>query len=238
MDGRSCLCTNRIVDNEIAREECDFPCVENPKQICGGNYAQSYYDTGVQVAGPARQVEITNRTSSSISLRWQHFDPLVLQSGDTTLSQYIIRARVLKSYSSLIVPPPPQWTVEKRHNSKIELVNLHPGTKYNITITSESDAHGEGGVSSIIAETEIGIPDPEPPQPKVLKREGNTMTIEIPPLVNDNGPISAVHVVVIYIDSELSLTFDESLLKSFSEAQEDGVNYYIAAELSNEVSVK
>lgn len=127
--------------------------------------------------------------------------------------------------------------VEKRSDSQIELVNLHPGTKYNITITSESENNGEGGTSYILAETEIGIPDPEPPEPKIVNKEGSTMLIEIPPLININGPITYVHVIVVFVDSEISQRFDESLLKSFNEAQEDGTDYYIAAELTNQVSV-
>lgn len=236
LDHRICLCTNRIADDEIGADECDFPCDDSPEQMCGGNYAQSYYDTDVRVAGPPRQVEIANRTASSILLRWQHFDPLVLQKDDTTLTRYVIRATVLKSLAPIAVPPPPQWRVEKRSDSQVELVNLHAGTKYNISITSESDDHGEGGTSSVVVETEIGIPDPEPPQPKTIKKEGNTLLIEIPELVNNNGPITFVHVVVVFVDSELSQTFDETLLKNVIEAQEDGTNYYIAAELAYEVS--
>lgn len=236
LDRHECLCTNRITEKEIDADECDYPCAENPKQICGGSYAQSYYDTDVHVAGPPRQLEITNRSSSSIQLRWQHYDPLVLDKEDTTLTRYAIRANVVKSFSSMGVLPPPQWIVEKRSDSQIELVNLHPGTAYNISITSESEVHGEGGISYVLAATEIGIPDPEPPQPKIVKKDGNTMLIEIPQLINDNGPITYVHVIVVFVDSELSQRFDESLLKNFNQAQEDGSNYYITAELENEVS--
>lgn len=130
--------------------------------------------------------------------------------------------------------PLPQWSVEKGTDSQIELLDLNPGTKYNITVQSVSDEHGDGGTSSIIAETEIGTPDPEPPQPKVVKRDGQTMIIEIPPLINNNGPITAVQVIVVFVDSELSQTFDKNLLKNFKQAQEDGTSYYIAAELLNE----
>lgn len=130
--------------------------------------------------------------------------------------------------------PLPEWRVDKGNDARIELVNLSPGTTYNVTVTSVSDAHGDGGTTSIIVETEIGVPDPEPPQPKIVKHDGQTMTIEIPPLTNNNGPISAVHVIVVFVDSELSQTFDKNLLKTFNEAQEDGTSYYIAAELPNE----
>lgn len=87
----------------------------------------------------------------------------------------------------------------------------------------------------MIADTEIGEPDPVPPQPATLKSDGRTMMIEIPALVNNNGPITAVQVVVVFVDAELSQQFDENLLKGHSQATEDGTNYYITAELPNEV---
>lgn len=69
----------------------------------------------------------------------------------------------------------------------------------------------------------------------IRRRNGRTLSIEIPPLVNNNGPVTAVHVVVMFIDTEISQQFDENLLKSYKQATEDGINYYITAELANEV---
>lgn len=234
LDGNACLCSNTINEQELPADECDRPCTDQREQICGGSYAQSYYDTDIKVAGPPRSVRIINRTDTSIVLHWQHSDPHVLRADDKSLSRYVIRAKILQSYSSMAKLPLPQWSVEKGTDSQIELLDLNPGTKYNITVQSVSDEHGDGGTSSIIAETEIGTPDPEPSQPKVVKRDGQTMIIEIPPLINNNGPITAVQVIVVFVDSELSQTFDENLLKNFKEAQEDGTSYYIAAELLNE----
>lgn len=204
------------------------------EQICGGSYAQSYYSTEIKVAGPPRNVHAMNRTDTSIAIHWEHFDPHVLHPDDTSLSRYIIRAKIVKSYSTMAKLPLPQWSVEKGTESQIELVNLNPGTTYNISVQSVSDLHGDGGVSSIIADTEIGIPDPQPPEPKIVRREGQTLTIEIPPLTNNNGPITAVQVIVVFVDSELSQTFDETLLTNYNHAQEDGTSYYIAAEINAE----
>lgn len=72
--------------------------------------------------------------------------------------------------------------------------------------------------------------------PNVLYSNEKTLTIEIPPLTNENGPVSWIRVVVIFVDSELSQKFDESLLKGYAEALEDGTSYYITAQLPNEVS--
>lgn len=111
------------------------------------------------------------------------------------------------------------------------------GSTYNISIRSQSEEYGAGGLNWIIADTEIGEPDPEPPQPTTIKSDGRTLTIEIPALVNNNGPITAIQVVVVFVDAELSQQFDEHLLKGFAQANDDGTNYYIAAELQNEVNL-
>lgn len=73
--------------------------------------------------------------------------------------------------------------------------------------------------------------------PNILSCNGKILTIEIPPFFNENGPISYIHVVVIYVDSELSQKLDEILLKDYVGAIEDGLSYYIAAQLPNEVLI-
>lgn len=117
----------------------------------------------------------------------------------------------------------------------IDRLHLFIAATYNVSVISYSDDFGEGGTSYIQATTEIGIPDPSPPLPNVLYSNEKTITIEIPPLMNENGPISLIQVVVVLVDSELSQRFDETLLKGYKEAIEDGTNYYITAELPNEV---
>lgn len=233
LDGNACHCTNTITESELQNEECDKPCSENIDQICGGNYAQSYHDTDVRVAGPPRNLQIVNQTDSSIVLKWQAPE----QQQPQSLIRYIIRANILKKFGPNSLLPLPQWTQEKTAASpQIELPNLNPGSTYNLSVISDSENRGEGGVAWIIGETDIGVPE-LPAQPNVVSRKEKTLTIEIPPLVNNNGPVTAVHVVVIFVDSELSQQFDEHLLKGYKEAAEDGTNYYITAELNNEVRI-
>lgn len=120
----------------------------------------------------------------------------------------------------------------------INLINeiCFAGSMYNISIRSFSEEYGGGGLSWISADTEIGEPEPVPPQPTVLKTNGRTITIEIPQLINNNGPITVIQVVVVFLDTELSQQFDENLLKGYAQAVEDGTNYYITAELPYEVN--
>lgn len=114
--------------------------------------------------------------------------------------------------------------------NQFELLNLHPGTTYNITVTSIAQ-NIKGGEVFMEAETEIGIPDPEPDEPNILSRTSNKITIEIPTIINDNGPITSFQVVVQFVGDEFVQNFNNSLLKTYSESQEDGTPYYITAEL-------
>lgn len=187
MDGNTCHCSNTLKEAELTNDECDRPCTENHDQICGGSYAQSYYDTDSKVAGIPRNVRIVRKTDTSILLQWSA--PEEHQS--KSLDEYIIRANILKKFGSNSIPPLPQWMVEKNGASaQTELVNLNPGSTYNLSIISHSYEFGEGGIASIIAETDIGQPDPEPPQPNVVNRDKKTMTIEIPFIANNNGPVT------------------------------------------------
>lgn len=258
LNGDKCSCSNTISEKELEFKDCDRPCSENSNQKCGGNNADSYYDTGIKgkyyllnskyelasvkinqfqstVAGPPQNIRIINSTSSSISLEWEHpLDVLKSDYEPSRLTQYNIRTNVLRTYASNDIMLPKQWAIQRDSQPRTELTNLHSGTTYNVTITSYSEKYGEGGTNSIVADTMIGQPDPEPPFAKIIKRNDQTVEIEIPQLRNDNGPINTIQVVVFFIDSELSQTFDQNLLKNFAHAQEDGTSYYIAAELSND----
>lgn len=223
-----CSCTESIKANELNETECNMKCIGNPTQTCGGRTAQSYYQTGVEVAGPVRNVSQADRSETSITLRWK--DP----EQKKFLRDYIVRVKPIKTFAKSLLPG--QWTVPKDSN-QVDLSPLHPGTTYLIEIVSNSD-RGEGGIASVTIETEIGVPEPEPQQPTVLSRSDTSIVIEIKPQSNINGPISFYHVIVLYIDNGLVQQFDENLLTNFKQAQDDGTNYYITAELEYQDSVR
>jgi hypothetical protein len=73
----------------------------------------------------------------------------------------------------------------------------------------------------------------EPILPRIIKRDKGQVTVELSPVVNENGPITAYRVVVVYEDGRSS--FREDMLKSYQEAVSEGLPYYIAAELDPQV---
>jgi hypothetical protein len=73
----------------------------------------------------------------------------------------------------------------------------------------------------------------EPTLPTILKRDQGQVVIAMSPVVNRNGPITAYRVVVVNDGGHSALRKD--MLKSFQEAQSEGLPYYIAAELDPQV---
>lgn len=179
------------------------------------------------MAGPPLNLRLTNRSDTALTIRWNE------PPTHSLVKQYIVRAIVLKTYATHMLLLIPEWIVQQ-DELQAELVNLHPGTEYNITVTSESN-HGEGGQASILGTTEIGVPDSELEQPKILSRTDSTVVVEIKPTTNNNGPINFYRVVVHLVDTEIVQNFDETLLSDYKHSQEDGLNYYIAAELDLQV---
>lgn len=82
-----------------------------------------------------------------------------------------------------------------------------------------------------MGETLVDVPKPKPPTPIIEDIGDTTITISIPRIKNENGPISKLQIIVYQVDNIISQPFDRELLGSWSEAEESGVPYYITAEL-------
>lgn len=226
LDADTCSCTHILSVDAVAPSECNRPCSANAQQYCGGDGGtESYYDTGLRSAGPITSVKFKNVTEDTISIVWMP------PESHSLLDHYVVRAEVLQTFSTRQLINP-EWTVS-REERQFDLVGLHPGTKYNITISSVGeDANSVGGSISLEYWTEIGEPDNEPEEPKVLSTDTHSQIIEIRPVVNNNGPITKYQLVVIQVTFGVMQTFEESLLRSYNESLEEGMQYYIAAELN------
>lgn len=78
----------------------------------------------------------------------------------------------------------------------------------------------------------VSDPD-EPSEPEVIGHSKGQLKIRLNKGENENGPITAYRIVVIE-NSRYSI-LDKNLLKPFSEAKQEGLPYYIAAEIAPEV---
>lgn len=150
------------------------------------------------------------------------------------ITQYNVDAEAISSYAASL-PKRMTWSVQPELN-EYELSNLHPATTYNISLIALSGSDPIENVT-ITVTTHVGIPSPKPQEPVILSESDSTKTIEIggPDSIyhNDNGPVSTWRVVVHMVEGDLYQNFDPELLKAYQGAKDDGLPYYIAAELEN-----
>lgn len=111
-------------------------------------FSESIYETGSLLPGPVvnPQLEITSDTV--MVMRWEK--PVT----GTKVDQYKILAVPIKTYSSFPLQTV-TWTAQN-DRQRFEMLNLHPATIYNVTITSLSASREEGGSISVKGQTEVG----------------------------------------------------------------------------------
>ncbi|XP_054725638.1 putative inactive tyrosine-protein kinase Wsck [Anastrepha obliqua] len=240
LSAERCFCTNNVISKDRQDDNlCNTRCLADKSQYCGGVGVHSYYSTVWAAETAPRNLRVANVTENTITIAWDmHVSPskVFVAGVEATainpvkeITNFLIRTHVLHSYSTLPFFPQPEFIVQSMETS-FEITDLHPATEYNITVEAmcAQDVCGNG---SLHASTEVGIPNPLPPQPRIVRTTDSTMTIEIAPLRNDNGPLTKVLVIVERVDESLSQPFDTELLGSWQKAQEDGLPYYIAAQL-------
>lgn len=219
-NGSYCYCGNTpgkiIADSSL----CKMPCPRNVTQQCGGEGVSSVYDTGVLLPGPPSDIQITNVTETTLRVLWKEPEAHGIITG------YKVRSEVKHSFADY-VPQELQWLFSE-NTSHAQLVNLHPGTLYNITISALSK-EGPGIATNSEVETDIGEPDPSPPEATVIDRRTDHMIIHIPKATNINGPITKYRIVV--INKDLQQGFLPTNLKTYYEAAEEGLPYYTTAQI-------
>ncbi|XP_070505017.1 putative inactive tyrosine-protein kinase Wsck isoform X1 [Chironomus tepperi] len=222
-----CSCENILKESEEDKTKCNKNCtIGNEVVICGGDdNVESIYGTGSNLPGPVQNLIVNFTTEDKIVLV---FD--APERNGTELTEYELRAVVIDTYST---NPWSMRNITRKYpktQRKIEMSDLIPSTEYNITLIAKNGDQ-EGGSKSIIGKTRLGKPDIKPEEPKILKYENGKAQIEIQRAINNNGPVSNYVIVVHFVDNELIHDFDESLLTTYQKARDDGLSYYITAEI-------
>lgn len=234
-----CYCSNDIIAEDRQDEMlCNTPCVAIKSENCGGVGVHSYYSFKTD-ASP-KDLRLQNATANSLSISWKTYEPLrMFIAGAETppvlkIINYLIQTQRLHTFSSMPDFAQPEFVLQGTEN-KMEITDLLPATEYNITVRSICEgSSGEAvkcGSDFIRGTTLVGEPSPKPAQPRVLSSTDTTITVEIMPVKNDNGPVSKVLVIVERVDDSILQPFDTDLLDSWKQAEESGLPYYIAAEL-------
>lgn len=122
LDSNACLCTDTINVTELDSHTCNRPCAENQNEFCGGNSAQSYYDTDIKTPGPPKNLKTIKHTNSSILIQWSAPEQINL------LTKYIILTNIVKTYGSKMLSSLPEWAIQDMDSIvEYELINLNPG---------------------------------------------------------------------------------------------------------------
>ena len=99
------------------------------------------------VPGSVIDLKIEETTDTGIIITWRPPDT------GTVVDSYQVKANPIKTFSSTPLSTL-SWNVQKELR-KFELLNLHPATKYNLSVISKS-GYEVGGTDSLIAETLVG----------------------------------------------------------------------------------
>ncbi|XP_023162330.2 putative tyrosine-protein kinase Wsck [Drosophila hydei] len=239
-----CFCANQLEPQEKQDDQlCYTRCLANKAQYCGGVGVHSYYSTTLLRQPAPHHLRVVNSTENSISLAWDAYESkklLLAGSAEALAAQsqqianILIKCQIVQTYSTLPAFLQPEFIVQSTE-TRFELTDLHPATLYNISVRAicvqQQQEKSECGHATLKASTEVGLPSPAPAQPKVLSRTKDSITVELAPVYNDNGPVTKLLIIVEFVDDALSQPFDAQLLGSWQLAQQTGVPYYIAAEL-------
>ncbi|XP_059047660.1 putative inactive tyrosine-protein kinase Wsck [Achroia grisella] len=216
----TCFCGNIPGQFRISLDLCDTPCPKNETQKCGGDNAGSVYDTDVRAPGPPTTLDVSNFTETTARLQW------TIPQAYSIITGYVVRATPLESYADYPLPPF-EWRLSNS-TYQFVLVNLHPGSLYNVSVAATN--HDEEGPNvTVSVTTVIGTPDPSPPDVDVKERHGDRMLVHIPEAKNNNGPVSMYRIVVSVELYQQGFLIEN--LSNYSYAHEQGLPYYITAEL-------
>ncbi|XP_068618957.1 putative inactive tyrosine-protein kinase Wsck [Battus philenor] len=219
----TCFCANEPGQFKLPADSCNIPCPKNATQMCGGDDSASVYDTEVSTPGPPASFEVVNVTETTVRVSWTP------PQAHSKITGYIIRAIIIETFANFNLIPL-EWRVSNS-TSQSELLNLQPGSTYNISIAA-TNYEEEGPYVTIKVETVIGVPNPSPPDIIIKERRGDRMVVQIPEAVNVNGPVSMYRIVV---SIELyQQGFIVENLGNHTFAKDQGYPYYITAELDTE----
>lgn len=211
---KNCLCDN-FLGSLYSMSHCGEIC----KNCSSKDLLGDVYTTKVKVPDPPEDLEVTNITDTTAFVSWKPPKSFV------DIVYYEIKTNILHTFASHDVISPKYRFSNNTFDTEL---NFQPGTKYNITLRAVSK-FGGSVASFQTVETVIGFPDNIPSTPNILKRDGKIMVVQLTPVANNNGPISAYRIVVINEDMNPILQTDD--LKSYHDAMIEETNYYIAAEI-------
>jgi len=218
--GDNCFCGGSY--GRYGPGQCDTPCTQDNNNTCGGSAANSVYSTGFTVPGPPKCVKVVRKSSRSMYVQWDPPD-----SANGVIIEYQLQVSLSYSFHPDKHRAAPKLLRFSASTNTASINDLLPGTLYNVSI-SASSSEGAGPAASELLWTEVGQPT-APPSPKIFSKD-QQLRVKLFPVEEHGGPISSYQVIV--IDETTPTPFSSETLYDHRKAEEKGMTYWIAAELS------
>ncbi|MCL4137254.1 UNVERIFIED_CONTAM: hypothetical protein GTU68_030781, partial [Idotea baltica] len=220
--GDSCLCGEYYSGTDS--DSCNIPCPSNRNETCGGESTVSVYETKGGALGSPTSLALIKRSENNLHISWQ--PPA---TGLSELKQYKVVAKPIFYFTEQTHPADKTYIYSPLTQTAF-LDGLHPGVKYRIEVRALSEK-GESYMSTLDAWTRVGKPD-EPIIPEIISHTTESMLVELREVIPSGGPITSYHIVV--VDETLPVVIDYSLLYDYHTASNQGLPYYVTAELTKE----
>lgn len=178
-----------------------------------------YYSSDALIQGPST-LEVINQSETEVHVQWSPVS-------SKNVINYHVKADPITSVFENHPPTKKEWSFSNK-TEKADLLGLQPGTQYNITVWA-STSDGDTRRISKFVWTTVGAPE-KPPAVQILKRKGRTMDIKLHPAFRNNESIMFYKVIV--LKEEPIITFNPERLYNYSEAEKNGLSFYIAAKLT------
>ncbi|XP_023222151.1 putative tyrosine-protein kinase Wsck [Centruroides sculpturatus] len=179
------------------------------------------HSSETSIPGPS-SLKVINRSETEIHVQWSPVS-------SKNIINYHIKADPIKSYYENQPPVKKEWSFSNK-TEKADLLQLEPGTQYNITIWASTSDGDTTSISKFVW-TVVGAPE-RPPVVQVLKRTGKTIGVKLHPAFRNDNSIMFYKVIV--LKEEPIVTFNSERLYNYSEAVKNGLSFYVAAQLTPE----
>ncbi|XP_038066673.1 tyrosine-protein kinase receptor Tie-1-like [Patiria miniata] len=176
--------------------------------------------TATGVPGPVRNLNVTVRTETSITLTW--IPPL--QPGGV-ITGYIVEYRILERPYQPDFTAGDTYETNEAQNSPFTITNLEPGTKYEFRVLAKNEIFTGTEHRILEVYSKPMMDPPAPPKPIPIQERTTDMTVTLSLAAPRSAVYIESYVIRVKKTGTLSVTKREVTRRS-----EDPVDGYIAAE--------
>ncbi|XP_037088770.1 receptor-type tyrosine-protein phosphatase mu-like isoform X2 [Pollicipes pollicipes] len=193
------------------------------------------------VPGPPEQLEMTERTTTTLGVAWREPTKrngrLLAFQLNVTLAPGHARRRRRESpfFLSIDVPARREGSrVGERDPYQWEVTDLRAGRTYRVAVAANTSA-GFGEARAALMATQVAPPGiAEPPRVRTGRSTATTVELALPTADDTGGPVSTYFVVVSTDPAFNGSLLSPQLLPNVDDDSSDDLSFYVAAALTKE----